>query len=339
MFGWFNKGIMLGGAKFLRATRNGLIVSLSALLIAVGLVPANAVAPIGSSNFLKQIQTQNLSGILGTTSTNNPASSISLNGVAYFIGAAPETGAELYSSDGTPAGTNIVKDAVPGIQGAVQNLVLSHGKLFFASGDSTSAGNLEPWISDGTAAGTFKIKEIAPGAGGSSPYSFTQGPNGLTYFLADDATTSLAANGTSVYNGAAIWVTDGTTAGTYKVKDVNTYSYGPSSTYYYPAQSSISGMTSCAGKLFFSASDDNYNSWNELWVSDGTEAGTQEVKDINQVAATISIGMYSPSLNSTIAAGTVTNGGSAPQNFVCLNDIMYFSADDGYGRTLWRSDG
>jgi uncharacterized repeat protein (TIGR02543 family) len=330
---------VFGRARNFGAIRKGLVVALAAVIVAIGFVPAYAVAPIGSSNFLKQIQTQNLSGILGTTSTNNLASSISLNGFAYFIGSAPETGSELYTSDGTPAGTNIVKDAVPGIQGSVQNLVLSHGKLFFTSGDSISSGNLEPWVSDGTAAGTFKIKDIAPGSGGSSAYSFTQGPNGLTYFLADDATTSLAANGSSVYNGVAIWATDGTTAGTYKVKDVNTYSYGPSSTYYYPAQSSISGMTSCGGKLFFSASDDNYNSWNELWVSDGTEAGTQEVKDINLVSATISLGMYSPSLNSTIAPGTVTTGGSAPQNFVCLNDIVYFSADDGYGRTLWRSDG
>ena len=330
---------MLGLQRTFGALRRLAILALASTLIAIGFVPAQAAAPIGSSTFLKQIQTQNLSGINGATSTTYNASSVSLNGLTYFIAAPPTTGAELYVTDGTPQGTSLVKDTVPGTQGNAQYLALSHGKLFFLSGDSTNSGNYEPWISDGTSAGTVKLKEIAPGTGGSSAYSFTQGPNGLTYFLADDASTSLSAAGTIVYNGSELWVTDGTTAGTTKVKDINTYSYGPLSGNYYQAQSYISGLTPCGGITYFSASDDNYNSWSELWITDGTTAGTQELKDINLVPQTIYTSMYSQVLNNTIAANTVSNGGSAPQNFVCLNDIVYFSADDGYGRTLWRSDG
>lgn len=320
------------------AARGLLGLAISTTLIATGFVPANAVAPIGSSTFLKQIQTQNLAGVVGATNSSSMASSITLNGMAYFIATTPETGLELFSSDGTTAGTNLVKDAVPGIQGNANHLTLSNGRIFFTSGDSTSSGNGEPWVSDGTSAGTFKLKEVQPGTSSSAAYGYVQGPNGLTYFLAEDGSTSLAANGSSIFNGIALWATDGTTDGTYKVKDVNTYSYGPSNGSYITAQSSYASLTSCAGKLFFSASDDNYSSWNELWVTDGTAAGTQEVKDINQTPQTISISMYSPTLG-TIPANTVSNLGSAPVNLVCMNNILYFSADDGSGRTLWRSDG
>lgn len=320
------------------AARGLLGFAISAALIVAGLVPANAVAPIGSSSFLKQIQTQNLSGVVGASSSSSMASSVTLNGIVYFIATTPETGLELFSSDGTAAGTNLVKDAVPGIQGNANNLTLSNGRIFFTSADSTSSGNTEPWVSDGTAAGTFRLKDIQPGTSSSSASGFVQGPNGLTYFLADDGSTSLAANGSNVFNGIAIWATDGTTDGTYKVIDVNTYSYGPVSGSYFQASSAYSSFTSCAGKLFFSASDDNYSGWNELWVTNGTAAGTQEVKDINQVATTISISMFSPTLG-TIPANTTSNGGSSPSELVCLNNILYFSADDGFGRTLWRSDG
>ena len=325
-------------SSILVAARGWLGLAISVALIVTGFVPANAAAPIGSSTFLKQLQTQNLSGVLGVTGSNSMASSITLNGIAYFLATTPETGIEVFSSDGTPGGTNLLKDAVPGVGGNATNLTRANGKIFFTSGDSSSSGNMEPWVSDGTPGGTFKLKEIAPGVGGSSAYSFSEGPNGITYFLADDATRSLAANGSQVFNGPALWATDGTEAGTYKVKDVNTYSYGPSNGSYITAQSSISSLLACGGKAYFSASDDNYNSWNELWVTDGTDAGTQEVKDINLVPTTIGISMFSPTLG-TIAANATSNGGSSPQNFTCMNGILYFSADDGYGRTLWRSDG
>lgn len=70
------------------------------------------------------------------------------------------------------------------------------------------------------------------------------------------------------------------------------------------------------GNLYFSASGNNNDQ--ELWISDGTETGTIQLKDIN--------------------AGN--NRGSFPSNFTVFNGRVYFAADDGLnGRELWVSDG
>ncbi|HZE09969.1 MAG TPA: ELWxxDGT repeat protein [Burkholderiales bacterium] len=67
--------------------------------------------------------------------------------------------------------------------------------------------------------------------------------------------------------------------------------------------------------VYFSAFD--RTSGFELWKSDGTDAGTVRVKDINPGP-----------------------GGSGPFGFTVLNNALYFSADDGTnGFELWRSDG
>ncbi len=68
--------------------------------------------------------------------------------------------------------------------------------------------------------------------------------------------------------------------------------------------------------VFFTASD-TINSGEELWVTDGTLAGTMMVKDINPGA-----------------------DGSDPKHLCAVGDTVYFSADNGTdGTELWMSDG
>jgi ELWxxDGT repeat protein len=74
-------------------------------------------------------------------------------------------------------------------------------------------------------------------------------------------------------------------------------------------------LTNVNGTLFITANDGT--SGNELWKSDGTEAGTVRVKDI--------------------LPGT---GGSGPDTLTNVNGMLFFNADDGVsGRELWKSDG
>ncbi|MFM1926791.1 MAG: hypothetical protein RLZ06_367, partial [Actinomycetota bacterium] len=335
---------MLGRANIWGTIRTGLVAALAALMVAVGFVPAEAVAPIGSSTFLAQTQTQNLSGINGATGSSTMAQSVSLNGIVYFVGNGPTTGPELYSTDGTTAGTNLVKDMQPGSAGTTQYLTVSNGKLYYSS--STASNGTELIVSDGTGGGTMMIKDIYPGTPNGVPSLITQGPNGKTFFVARDGTTSLSPASTNIDNGVELWITDGTTAGTQKVKDVNTYSY------YYPtgnswnnSDSGIGNLTSCNGLLFFTATDNSYSSsvsWNELWVSDGTEAGTRMVKDINTTGTyTLPYTIYSRATGVTVNSGTAVSTGSNPQNLTCVNNTLFFSADDGTGggQQLWKSDG
>ncbi|HEY0512483.1 MAG TPA: ELWxxDGT repeat protein [Thermoanaerobaculia bacterium] len=93
-------------------------------------------------------------------------------------------GAELWSSDGTAAGTALVKDLNPGPAGsAPSDLAVAGGRLFFSADDGVHG--FELWQSDGTAAGTRLVEDLAPEAASSYPTSMTAAGDRL-YFAADD---------------------------------------------------------------------------------------------------------------------------------------------------------
>ena len=72
-------------------------------------------------------------------------------------------GSELWVTDGTAAGTTIVKDIRTGTYGSSPNgLTNSGGTLFFSANDGTTG--FELWKSDGTAVGTTQVKDIRSGA-------------------------------------------------------------------------------------------------------------------------------------------------------------------------------
>src|SRR6195952_4853876 len=76
----------------------------------------------------------------------------------------------------------------------------------------------------------------------------------------------------------------------------------------------LDDFTVAGGKLFFVTT--TADSGRELWVSDGTAAGTHLVRDIYP--------------------GT---GNSSPQYLTAFNDKVYFTAASGSNRMLWSSDG
>ena len=95
-------------------------------------------------------------------------------------------GFELWRTDGTAAGTVMVKDINPGPGDSVysnpyfQNL---NGTLFFSATDGTDGSEL--WRSNGTAAGTMMVTDIRPGSEGSDPRDLTVF-NGTLFFNAND---------------------------------------------------------------------------------------------------------------------------------------------------------
>ena len=96
----------------------------------------------------------------------------------FFTARKVGLGRELWVSDGTPAGTGVVKDIRPGVRGSgwgfFSNNVIdplgrdgplfltpAGGTLFFAANDGTFGGEL--WKSDGTDDGTVMVKDFIPG--------------------------------------------------------------------------------------------------------------------------------------------------------------------------------
>ena len=123
----------------------------------------------------------------------------------------------------------------------------------------------------------------------------------VTYFYADDG-----------IHGRELWRTDGTSDGTYLVKDINP---GPNHSFFDDDYDQYTVLIPVGEKLFIVADDGSHHY--ELWVSDGTEAGTTLVKDINP-------------------QGTGVGG---TEQFVAFNGKLFFSTSESYSRELWVSDG
>ncbi len=303
------------------------------LLLLAGMLVCLAVSPAGAQPafLVKDIQT-------GTPPAkwDSGTELVELGGFAYFRGDDRIHGSELWRSDGTMAGTTLVRDICPGVCSSTPSeLTVVGGKLFFradegvhgpslwkssGTADSTvlvravepsrlaAFGSLiafmasspgqgpELWRSDGTAAGTLSLGDLRPGPDGSSPWPLGE-LSGLLLFNADDGT-----------QGRELWQTDGTLEGTSLVEDINP---GPDSGL--PFTSEREGSAEMDGKLLFRAVEAD-RPQTRLWASDGTAAGTARVHD--DVAPTSDLG-------------------SAAARFVKFADEVFFSG----GGAVWRSNG
>lgn len=136
----------------------------------------------------------------GIFSSGSPFNMVNYKNKIYFTASDDTHGAELFSSDGTAAGTQIVKDMSPGMEASVpQKSIIYNGDLYFSCYNGPATGL---WKSDGTTAGTTLVKQ----GGGNDPFlrdtKFAPVFNGLLYFTVNDL---------QFY---PLWQTDGTTAGT-----------------------------------------------------------------------------------------------------------------------------
>src|SRR5262249_2839339 len=116
--------------------------------------------------------------------SSNPAQLITIGSTTYFTAddGTYGHGVELWKSDGTAAGTVLVKDISPGGGSSYpSDFTNVNGTLFFTAEDGTDG--IEVWKSDGTAAGTVLVKDIYPGYIDSFPRDLTN-VNGTLYFTA-----------------------------------------------------------------------------------------------------------------------------------------------------------
>jgi ELWxxDGT repeat protein len=243
------------------------------------------------------------SGALGSTSF--------LNGKLIFAGTTLATGTELYITDGTPAGTSLVKDINTGAASSAPDgdAAVLNGFIYFTAVTATEGREL--WRTDGTSSGTTLVKDIIPGPTGSNAIdSFNLFVNG-NYILFAASTPS---------NGVELYKSDGTSGGTNLLLDINTANAGKDS-------SSPRSFYNINNKVIFAATDATHG--DEIWVTDGTAGGTQLLNDINPgMGSSTKIELF-PGFSSSIFSF-----------FHTFNNEAYFNAYNGVSAgQVWKTDG
>lgn len=212
---------------------------------------------------------------------------------------AATVGRELYVSDGTLAGTSLLKDICPGATSGVYSAAdfyyVDGNTMYFIA--STNGSNFELWKTDGTTAGTIQLS--SGNATSAALGHWTKLPNGKFIFSLYD--------GGAVY-GRELFVTDGTPAGTSLLKDIDPGTF--------TAFTGSGDFIRLEGNVvYFAATDNDFNY--ELWKSDGTTAGTIKLSNIGATAPTFG-------------------------HWNAINGKFIFSAFDNgavHGRELWVTDG
>ncbi|MCA8952688.1 MAG: hypothetical protein KDE27_24470 [Planctomycetes bacterium] len=203
---------------------------------------------------------------------------VSMGNVLYFLAGLPTQ--VPFRTDGTVAGTRpFLQAATPYNDPRELGAVPATGNLLFSA--FTPLYGQEPWISNGTVQGTHPVADLTPQSGttaSAEPRKFVEA-GGTAFLFADDGA------------GLTLCRSDGTTAGTRPV-----IPFGR-------PRPTVSGELVAVGtKVYFPAAMNATG--NELWVSDGTVAGTHIVVDID------------PGFRS-----------SFPKNLVAAEDRLYFVAD------------
>jgi len=280
---------------------------------------------------------------LGVLSADDAGiASTAAGGLLFFSGNNGTRGFELWATDGTAAGTRLVRDLCRGSCGS-EPLVLGagEGEVFLLGRNGRDVFQL--WRSDGTSRGTARL------TGFPSLIALDGPPLGVALgggflFSAGD-----------VDHGRELWASDGTPQGTRLFLDLNPEDFGGS----FPTQ-----MRSAAGKAWFFAQDGRHGF--ELWTSDGTGEGTIRVDELTpgegpdappnfaslaELAGSIFFVAHLAEPNPSVWKSEGTPGSTVrltPRDLQVApleplhaagGRVFFVAADTEHGEELWTSDG
>ncbi len=230
----------------------------------------------------------------GSIEANSPLAIV--NGSLFFVSGTSGLDDISLNSGAT------VQDLVPSTVNSFANFTMLGGDLLFTASDSAHGNEL--WSTNGTVQGTALLKDIDPGPASGFPqgsiYTSYKTPdaittvNGLAYLTADDG-----------IHGQELWRTDGTTANTVMVMDIN-----PGS-----SSSSPQDIVALGDVVYFVAHDGDGS--NQLWSSGP--------------GGTVLVHSFLP----------LENQGSYPTNLTPgPNGLLFFVANDGVdGDQLFFTNG
>ncbi len=237
----------------------------------------------------------------------------------------------LWRSDGTSAGTVMLQSSVgtlarPQLEINSHSAITADTAVFFLANDGFYGTEL--WRTDGTSGGALRLTDLTAGSG-SPNWEYWNASNGQFF-----VTIPFTAYTTDGSNAASVHVFGGGSSqnaiesrvlelrGKYYFSCSDNFVDGPcvksgSTTTLLTSELIVSSTTYVAvnEKVFFTAT--TMASGTELWVTDGTAAGTKMVADL--------------------ATGTPD---SNPNSLTRMDDKLYFIARDlTHGYELWTSDG
>ncbi len=292
-----------------------------------------------------QILIKDINPVPSIGSVTDKFNMIEMNNKVYFNADDGIHGMELWTSDGTEAGTHLVKDINTATNFGGVNFdgvfeqwtpVFFNNKIYFSASGSGGTG-IELWVSDGTEAGTqllHDIRTIEPTS------SYAGGHNCNNYFVYDGYLWFSAVDN-DFFTG--LWRTDGTSAGTALIKQLES------------GNINVSSMTLFDNKVWFACDD-------KLWSSDGTEAGTVMVQAFESLTfgrkdemkvlgnalyfcadnGTTGKELWKIDINGNVSVLDVVSGseGITPVQLTVLNNMLYFVGYDATHLTeLWKTDG
>lgn len=237
---------------------------------------------------------------------------------------------KVWVSDGTEQGTQLFEPA-----SFSRQLVAHQNSLFFSTAD---AGGWRLLKRDVTEANSVAVERDGPGSGDSDPTAVVE-LRGALYL-----------GGSNGESGHELWKLDPVSQVMSLVKDIAPGSGG----------SYVRNLESLRGSLYFTAS-------RQLWVSDGTDAGTIPLATVDVLspftevgdklffegndrngrelwvtdgtaAGTMMVVDIAPGQRYEYGAGFYPNS-SYPGSFASFQGQLYFSTLGPDGRELWKSDG
>lgn len=243
-------------------------------------------------------------------------------GLGFFVAKDGVSGRELWVTDGTAAGTLLVRELRPGYndpQSAFdlridQLTALGDRVVFTAATKFNGNGwNEQLWTSDGTAAGTVPVS--FPGRDLSQADSVeVLGTRSVLLFPRPQAFVA-ARSGAAGYE---LWITDGRPEGTQRLLTSSRLEQG--------VERSSQGTAAMLGyTLIYAGATLELGA--EVWRSDGTPEGTRLLKDLR------------PGTEPAPFGGE-RGRSSFPSGFVRAGTRIYFTAQtDETGTELWSTDG
>ncbi len=280
--------------------------------------------------------TQLLNDIISGPGTSNPQFLLELGSEFFFTADDAVHGNDVWRSDGTPGGTELVDINTVGV-GSNPDFLHQVGTTTYMTIDDGLVGK-ELWKLEASMSTPTFVKDINPGPAGTSIDGVAD-LGGVFYFTATE----------DVY-GTRLWRSDGTAAGTYVVDSSATAVEPSGSLTVYDNKIYFAGTTAATGT--------------ELWSSDGTAAGTQIVIDLRPgtassdpvIAGELATGLIFRG-NDGVSGdelwrtdGTTTelvfdvkqgynDGGVFSTNFAISDGLMYFIGRPSIIQTVWRTDG